>query len=251
MAALTGIDLIYQLIVDDTGRGDLQEAIWRKIHRSALNWHRCDDWKRDFVEDVYVFEQDGTAVPSTIPPVTGSNALFMNWAGQVQNAINVQQIDISQLRGFRKIGYLRKWQTVTPTGTQIYDPTTGQQGTVQGGDLVERSPDSMFDGYGYDKTDTFYRSGNLINISSSTPLDKVFIGYFVDPVLNLGCQTLQDFQTYSSWIIDNYPDLIVYDVVNKIFTDIGKNEEANGIAKLDLPREELRLRAAETRVSLR
>jgi len=254
MAALTGIELIYQLVQDDVRRPDLADKIRRRIHRAALGWHRADDWKRDFLETVYEFDLEGTAVPNQIPPASGANALFMNWAGQIQSTINVQVLDLTELIFFRKVGYLRKYMTVTPYGTAIFDPTTGRQGTVQGGDLLERSPDSMFDGYGYDATDKFYRSGDNINISASTPLNKVYIGYFRDPKLNLGCTTEAEFLDYESWIIDSYPDLIVADVKAKLFTDTGKAEEANAIRRPplgELPIQELRLRSAETRVSLR
>lgn len=254
MAALTGIELVYQLVQDDVRRPDLQDKIWRRIHRAALTWHRADEWKRDFIETVYNFDVEDTAVPNQIPPVTGANALFLNWAGQVQSTINVQVLQLDQLPEFRKIGYLRKYITVTPYGTAVYDPTTGQQGTVQGGDLTERGVDSMFDGYGFDKTNVFYRSGNAINISSSTPLNKVYIGYFKDPKLTLGCTTQAEFETYDSWIIDNYSDLIVADVKAKMFSDTGKVEEANAIKRPgtgDLYIQEMRLRASETRVALR
>lgn len=255
MSSLKGIDLVYQLIDDDLRRPELINKVWRRIHRSALNWHRADDWKRDLVEGEYIFDDLTTAVPnSLIANTTGANSLFMNWAGQVQSTQNIQVIDLAKLSNFRKIAYLRKYQSVSPTGSPIYDPTTGQQGTVVGGDLTERSADSMFDGYGYDKTDVFYRSGNTICINSSTPLDKVYYGYFRDPIVDLGVQDIDSFRKYASWIIDNYPGLIVADVKARMFTDTGKVEEANSILRPitgELYVEEMRLRIAETKVSLR
>lgn len=254
MSALTGIALVYQLVQDDVRRPDLQDKIWRNIHRAALAWHRADDWKRDLKEQEYVFDQEGTQVPEQLQNITGADSLFMNWAGQLQSTVNVQVIDLADLPRFRKFTYVKKWMTVTPYGTAIMDPVTGRQGTMQGGELLERNPDSMFDGYGYDATDKYYRSGEQVNVCASTPLSKVYIGWFQDPKLNLGCTTQEEFEDYESWIIDNYPDLIATSVKAKIFTDTGKVEEANALRRSgtgELYLQEIRLRSAETRVSTR
>lgn len=222
---MSGVDVIYTLIYDDVKRPDKQGIIWRRIHRSILKMHRKDFWFRDLVEQMYQFDVPNSAAALTQPPVTGANSLFMNWFGGANSNLNVQQLDTANLVRYRKVDYMRKWMTVSPYGTAIIDPVTGRQGTVQGGDLTECSPSALDDGYGYDKQDVFYGSGTVININSSTPLNKVFIGYLSEPKVNLSCATLAQFQDYISWIADNYPTLIACDVKRYIFSDIGKNEQ--------------------------
>lgn len=218
---MSSADTIYQLVQDDVKRPDKQAVIWRRIHRSILKMHRKDFWFKDLVEQIYVFD-----VPNTValnqPIVGGANSLFMNFFGGANATLNIQQLDTTKLLRFRKIDYLRKWMTVSPYGTAILDPITGRQGTVQGGDLTERSPAFMDDGYGTDLQDTYYGSGTDININSSTPISQVFLGYLSDPKVNLGCNSLVQFQDIVSWIADNYSSLICCDVKRFLFSDIGK-----------------------------
>lgn len=222
--ATTGIDTVYQFVIDDTGRPDKEEIIWRRIHRSILNHHRMDQWKDDFIEKIYNFGIPNTAAANQ-PPITGANALFMNTFGGANPTLNVQVLDIDDLKRFRKVGYLRKWQTVNNYGLPIIDPITGRQGTVANGDLLEANADSMFDGYGFDKQDVYYRSGNEIKVNSSTPLNQLYLGYFSDPLTVQGCTTLEEFHQYDSWIANDFPSLIASDVKKKIFSDIGKTDE--------------------------
>jgi len=213
----TPYEIIYQYIIDDTKRPDLEEIIQRRIRRALFKFHRIDMWKKDLIEQCYVFEQQNTAASTT--PVTGANALFMN-SGQPP-ALYIQEINCNLLTRMRTISYIRKWQTVDPFGMAILDPQNGQLGTVAGGDLTERAPDTMFDGYGYDVNDVFYRSGDSINIRSSTPLSQVYLGYFSDPYT-------QPIEQINSWIARDYPALIAAEVKAKIFSDIGKDEEKKG-----------------------
>lgn len=249
---MSAIDDVYTLVQDGVKRPDLQAIIWRRIHRSILNYHHMDMWGRDLEEQIYIFATPNTAVPAQ-QVVTGSNALFMNNFGAQYPTINVQIIKLSDLIKFKYVKYIRKWMTVDQYGLAIIDPTTGRQGTVQGGDLIEKGADSMFDGYGYDKTDCWYKSGDSIRVGTSTPLSQVAIGYYKNPYVNLACNDLLTFQKYDSWIVDKYPDLLVSDVKARIFTDIGKTEEATTITKQggELQQEIMRLQTNEVRAGTR
>lgn len=236
------IDLILEYVLDDTKRPDMHEIIKRRITRAIRKYHRLDIWKKDLVEQVYVFDQPVTAMPAQ-PAIQGANALFLNSMAAPNAQLYIQVLNKDKLARYRFVQYLRKWQTVTSFGDAITDPTTGGQGTVQGGDLTERNPDRMFDGYGYDLTDTYYESGNTIRINSSTPLSQVFIGYFADPVLEPIANT-------SSWIATKYPDLIAAEVKQRIFNDIGRNEEANA-ARGEIAAEVLLLQANNITLSMK
>lgn len=227
---MSGVDTIYQMVQDDVKRPDKQGNIWRRIHRSILKHHRKDFWFKDLIEQIYQFNVSNTAAVNQVP-ILGANSLFMNFFGGGNATLNVQQVDTTELIRYRKVDYLRKWMTVSPYGTPILDPITGRQGTVEGGDLLERSPKFMDDGYGMDLQNSFYASGTDININSSTPLSQVYIGYFSDPKVSLDCNTLATFRDYISWIADAYPTLICCDVKKYVFADIGKNEsELKGAA---------------------
>jgi len=90
---MSAIDDVYTIVQDDIKRSDLQARIWRRIHRSILNYHHMDMWARDLEEQVYIFANPNTAVPQP-PAVSGSNALFMNSMGAQNPTISVQVIEL-------------------------------------------------------------------------------------------------------------------------------------------------------------
>lgn len=228
---------VLQSVLDDTKRPDMISILERRILRAARLWHRKDRWKRDIIETLYIFANSVTALVPNQPVATGANSLFLNNLASPQLSTNVQQIDTLLLPRFRNLWYLRKWVTLDQYGQAVIDPTTGLPGTVQNGDLFERSADAMFDGYGYDLRDVYYRSGTNITINSSTPLAQVYLGYYCDPILDFTnidttANITNGLVTWNnntvSWIIDNYPDLIAAVVKAQIFNDIGKDEEKRG-----------------------
>lgn len=226
---------VLQRVIDDTNRLDQIAVLQRRILRAALFWHRKERWKKDVIEQLYVFPNPNTSLVPNSSQYTGANSLFLNSLAAPNLSLNVQQIDTTLLKRFRNLWYLRKWITVDQFGNAILDPTTGLPGTVANGDLFERAADTMFDGYGYDVTDVYYKSGNNITINSSTPLSQVYIGYYCDPFLDfenidqtpeiVNGNILWAGNNTVSWIIDNYPDLISATVKAKRFADMGKTEE--------------------------
>jgi len=123
-----------------------------------------------------------------------------------------QIIDTTLIDRFRAVSYIRKFMTVDVNGNPIA-PTT------EGGDLTETAPEKAFDGYGFDKLNVFYRSGSDIKLRSSTPLDQVFLGYYTFPLI-------EPLTSLSSWIAEEYPDLIAATVKQRIFKNSGKDDEA-------------------------
>lgn len=148
------IDYIIQNIVDDTGRGDKVEEIKRRIQRAIMFHHMKDFYKKDHVDNIYVFGSTDTE----------------------------QVIDTTFLDNFRQFSYARKFMTVDVNGNPVM-PTT------QGGEISVIAPELAMDGYGFDKTDVMYRSGLNINVRSSTPIAQLFIGYFtfphIEPIANI------------------------------------------------------------------
>lgn len=243
----TPYEIIKGYILDDVKRPDLAVAddtglseIDRRIQRALLKYHRKDNWKADLIEQKYVFAIEQSAVPTTI--VTGAESLFMNQFGSIANGVFIQQVNIRFLTRYRQTQYLRKWATVNAFGSAILDPASGTQGTVANGDFTERSPDRMFDGYGGDINDVMYRSGDFINLRSSTPLNEVYIGYFSDPLLT-------PITSISSWIAEKYPSLISAEVSARIFKITGKDQESKD-ATMDVAAELLILEQNNVRLAL-
>lgn len=244
------ITVIYQYVQDDVNRPDLQNRILRRIQRAILRYHRIDFWKKDTREQIFMFDTANTAA-SNYYPNTGANSLFLTNFGQQANQQFVQTLDTTKLQSFRAVWYLRKYMLTDAYGAYIYDPTTGQPGTVQGGDLSEGSADSMFDGYGYNKLNKFYRSGDNIRIATDTPLSQVFIGYYKDPVFTVATATDGTIvlNGSDSWIAAGYKDLIVADAKARIFGDIGKPDEKKS-AEVDMARELLILQTNNISLSM-
>lgn len=214
---MAAYDLALQYILDDTRRPDLQAAIIRRIQRAVTKFHMMDHWKKDLIEQAYVFENP--SVPAQI-----------------------QQLDTALLVRFRKFSYVRKWQTVDSQGNAIINPNTGLLGTAASGDIVERALDRMFDGYGGDVDDIMYWSGHKCMIRSSTPIYQVFIGYYTTPLVTPA-------DTMISWILDEYPSLIAAEVKKRVFKDIGKDQEAAD-ARQEVNEEILILQANNIRLTM-
>jgi len=189
-------DTINQYILDDTKRPDMQDEINRRISRALTYYHRKDNWKRDFIEKKY-----------TLPAQSAEDI-----------ATNVYKIDLTDAVSFprkpRQLCYIRK----------THWPISGNDSTaVDSGDFSERSPDRLFDGYGSDLQDIFYRAGDTIILKPSTALTTVYLGFYADPTLPANITTLT---AGISWIADNYQSLIAARVRKQVFKITGKNEES-------------------------
>lgn len=201
---MTAYEICYQFIQDDVNRPDLEEVIKRRIQRAVLKFHRMDFWKRDFVEQPYAFVE--------------------NVAGQV--------IDLRFFSRLRAIGYMRKATFVQ--ATNVYE--------TYGSHFTEMNPMMTFDGYGYDRTNTFYRQGDQIKLLSSEALQYMMIGWFQDPLL-------EPIIASDSWILRDFTSLIVAEVTNRIFKDIGKDSEAAS-KKEEVTSEVMLLQINATRVAV-
>lgn len=204
-----------QYIIDDTGRPDMAEVdangssvIRRRIQRAVVAMHRIDFWKKDFIEQKHIF----------------------------QNNQAIQLLNTDQYPRLRAIGYLRKFNSAIAA---IPDPSFFGAG---GQMFKEINPQNVFDGYGYDQRNTFYRSGNEIKINSSESFQELLVGWFIDPLI-------QPIEAANSWILQDYPGLIAAQAKRRIFKDIGKDEESRA-AEQEYQDELLKLQINNTRVAV-
>lgn len=216
MANSVAYAFVEQNLIDDTGRPDFaildssgSSLMMRRIRRAVLAMHRIDFWLRDFVEQLYAFDSSSM----------------------------IQVIDTTYLPRLRSLGYLRKWDSAQASAYQ-----NNVTGAPKDSSFADINPSNVLDGYGVDRQDTMYRSGQFIKLNSSIPITQVLIGWFQDPVLDP--ITVSD-----SWILANYPDLICAHAKRRIFKDIGKDEE-NRSAEQEYQEELLKLQTNNIKLSV-
>ncbi len=86
------------------------------------------------------------------------------------------------------------------------------------------TPEEILDQWGNTKTDVAYVAGRVIEIKSSTSLEAILIGCYVNPIIVEA--------TYSSWIADLQPWAIVYEAARRVYLSIAQPTEAKGQATL-------------------
>lgn len=109
---------------------------------------------------------------------------------------------------FRKPKYLR-----------TVDSDTGQTIlTLSAIDITE-----IKDRYGRLKDYAYYMAGDNIQIRATDSPQYFAIGYYKYPDLTL---------TRPSWIVEEYPNCVIYDVARTMFLSIGYQEQAAGMREL-------------------
>lgn len=109
---------------------------------------------------------------------------------------------------FRSLKYIRKTD-VNGTPGKILDPI---------------APALVLDVYGIAREDVYYAAGELIQIKSSTELQYILLGCYLNPDVAES--------TYSSWVALDHPYYIVYEAAITIFKAIGQDEQAAVYKKL-------------------
>lgn len=128
---------------------------------------------------------------------------------QAEEAAYIHSIDYpSIISNFRALRYIRKLDS---------------SGEVSGFISVI-SPEDIFDLYGQNKTDVAYIAGRVIELRSSTSVQKVILGCYVFPIVAEA--------SYASWIAEYYPYAIVYEATRVVFKTIGYDEQSAQYEKL-------------------
>jgi len=86
------------------------------------------------------------------------------------------------------------------------------------------TPAQFLDRYGYQKQDICYAAGEVIQIKSSTQLQYILFGCYINPDVNEA--------TYNSWIALDHPFAIVYEAAAVVYKGIGQDEQATLYNKL-------------------
>ena len=111
-----------------------------------------------------------------------------------------------------------EYRTLIPRWRSLkYIRKTDAQGTDNGKFLDVVVPELVLDNYNLNRNDVCYMTGDVIQIRSSTELQYIFLGCYLNPDITL--------TGYSSWIAIDHPWAIIYEAANQIFKQIGKQEE--------------------------
>lgn len=86
-------------------------------------------------------------------------------------------------------------------------------------------PDGIFDEYLAEKTDVYYVAGNNTNIRGSAAYTGFFVGFYQNPLVTPE-------GSYSSWIAQDYPMVIILMATITILQSIGYVEAANKLTDI-------------------
>ena len=152
----------------------------------------------------------------------------------------IQTIDTQQIPRFRAMAYLRKYDptlVASANNPSLLPPLTFPwfSPDLAMGLLDPIAPDDLFDEWGCEKLDVYYGAGSTLMLKSSTQLQYVQIGWYQHP--NVDTVTLANGVAggnfgLGSFIMAEYPWLLVYEAASKIFGSIGQTES---VRKYDDP----------------
>jgi hypothetical protein len=119
-------------------------------------------------------------------------------------------------RRFKSVGY--PLDLILPAN-QIPAPLTDAIFGAGCREYVEVAPDNLFDGYGYEKPNYYFITGDTVNLRSGWYIDYLDFIYYKWPTIPAADVTL------TSWIVNTYPDAIIEEASGAVFKMIGKDEE--------------------------
>lgn len=112
---------------------------------------------------------------------------------------------------FRKTKYIRRWQ--------------GGNAGHFGNFFTHIAIENSLDGYGCTKDEVFYMAGQALQMRGRTPIDKVLFGCYLHP-------TVTPAASYSSWIAELMPYVIIYEAARVTFKSFSFTEAANEYSSL-------------------
>lgn len=126
-----------------------------------------------------------------------------------ENSVEFSAAEYIQSLDFKSI--LPRWRK--PRYIRKYDAAGSAVGTF----LTYLEPEEVIDGYGLEKSDIFYVAGSNIQIKSSTQLQYILLGAYLNPdITEAG---------YKSWIADDHPFAILYEAAAIVFKTVGHDEQ--------------------------
>lgn len=185
-----------------TNRPDLVNETASAVKSATLRAHHVDYFYKDIVEMSYQF------------PV------LQFW----------QQLQLSQLPGFRSLKYLRKFYPGTsPQNPPQQDGSPNNLPPLYGGYYAPGAnlpdgrffeiitPEEVLDSYGINRIDIAYIGGQTINLRSGDTFQTLLTGYYAHPSIIPA--------NWNSWISAEFPYAIVFAAAATVFKTIGYDEQ--------------------------
>ena len=174
----------YNSIVNEvyllTKRPDLVSATAIAIRKATMKYHGADDWPRDLVT------------------VTITNPTRLN-ANDIKFGLDLTSLPFLRVRRITTV----KSSKTAGVPLKLYDPV----------DINE-----LMDDYNYELTNTWYRAGANLIVTSVEDIQALDVVYYQHPDVLA--------ETYDSWIAAEHPDFIIEEAAGAIFKLVGKDEEA-------------------------
>ena len=181
-------DLVYAI----TNRPDLVAQTGVALRRAIIKEHSARDYARDIVVASATLTQANPNLFRYTIDTTGGSTI---WYPRL-----------------RKINILREIPT---TLNPAYYTNVGFWGEVE---FKELNPDNIWDGYGRERVNYYYRHGVLIDLVASRQVDIVGCTYYALPILTSEA-------AYTDWMADLYPYALADHAAAQIFRLIGKSDE--------------------------
>jgi hypothetical protein len=194
MATLTSLAAeVYTL----TNRPDLVAETLLSLKKAIRKFHGADTFKRDLA-----------TVRLNIAALTPIAVNQYRW--------NIPLTEFPNFRRFKIVQYPLDRILPTTDAAPLIDWPGGFQPSRE---YSEVAADNVFDGYGYEKPNYYFITGDTLNLKSGWYVDYLDFTYYKWPVIGLVGDTL------ASWIVNTYPDAIIEEATGAVFKMIGKDEE--------------------------
>ena len=193
---------LVQAVYTETNRPDLVQETLQAVLEATLSLHTMDSWFKDIIEARVAFDDP---------------------------TLYIQALDTYALPRYRNMAYVRKndpvltqWEQTSGILPQQYRWPPGQFNF-----LVRKDISVVLDAYGYELNDIWYKSGNQINMKSSTPLKYAMVGWYAFPDLQPA--------TFNSWIANEFPYAIIYRAAGGLYSKIDQDKAAMMYMKPPVP----------------
>lgn len=173
----------------------------------------------ELINDVYTL--------TNRPDLVGETELAVKAATLKAHQLDFFYKDIEEVgMSFPSADYLQSidYRSILPRYRALkYIRKTDESG-IPGAKLRLITPAEFLDRYNFERLDVCYVAGEAIQIKSSTALQYILFGCYLNPNLSAA--------TYNSWVALDHPYAIVYEAAATLFKMTGQDEQSTMFKKL-------------------
>lgn len=181
-----------------TNRPDLVAETLISLRKAIRKFHGADTFKRD--------------IGTVRLDITAFTPIAVN-----QYRWNIPLDSFPQFRRFKVVQY--PLDRILPANQMPAPLLDWPVAFGSSREYTEVSADDIFDGYGYEKPNYYFITGDTVNLKSGWYIDWLDFSYYKWPLMGAQGDTL------TSWIVNAYPDAVIEEATGAVFKMIGKDEE--------------------------